>query len=225
MDKESVIRAMASMTQFDLHEIFQSLKDLPHQIAKEGFYFDMDAWPDERVRALWENLQERRKRINDVWSSERKRSDFLGALSVEFAHAAPVETGRPNYVVDDNGKRTRVVRFQPYSATTGHRLPRAHEDDECEVVMIPAKVSRAPTLSAMLKKRKATFSKQDRLLAKKKKAMVPSSTTEPAESDSSSEEEVETVETPVSDEEDWTGDDPRLREDSSSDGDSLGGLF
>ena len=199
------MRAIDAMTMFDIHEIYVGVKDLPHYEAKdhlgrEGFFFDLDMWPTARVNALWTNIQERRKRINDVWGSEMRRNDYLGTLSVEFG-ARHVKAPEPE----------RRPRKPFYSS-------------EYTELVIPAMIkgARQPTLASMLKKREQ---QRNRRTIKKDKAQAKKQEDD-GDDEEEEEEEVEPEKKLVpsdDDDEDWGANDPRFQEEDSDD--SMGGLF
>lgn len=52
---------MQDLTRYDYYSIYHAIKDLPHTSTTEGFFWDLEKWDDQRVEALWTDVQQRRK--------------------------------------------------------------------------------------------------------------------------------------------------------------------
>lgn len=233
-----LIRAMGGMTAFDLHEIFLSVRDLPHHENEDGYYFDLDQWDPNRISALWQSVQDRRKRIHDVWKSELSRSDFIGALSVQFGPKRASAQRLPEEYCVDNGRRVKILHMPTRHLTEDERMAefisrKQQKSDAAESEMSslsPLKnASRraGPSLNAMLKKRKAAHPKAADPAAassRKKRKDVHVKKAAAATSDSEVDEDDEKGLLVLSSSDDMDWNDPRL-EDSDSDSDSMGGLF
>lgn len=73
VSKPDISRQVARLKPTELGRVYDMISHLPHSSNTQGYFFDLDHFPEETVREIWTYLQERQGILDDFIRNEKER--------------------------------------------------------------------------------------------------------------------------------------------------------